>query len=204
MALQVFCFCMLSAVWKKHEYMTDLGLVILEPGQFVTGRKVMARELGLTERNIRTVLGLLEKSEKVTIKTTNKYSIITIKNWDKYQNLKKIDQENDQEVTSRRPADDQEVTTKEESNKVRMKEYIDIFFEAFKGRYQTNPNPPKSTYVNLARLVKSGVSLEVFKMRTSAYFKAAWPPEKDLQGLLSNWDKFAKSAQPEYKGASYV
>lgn len=85
----------------------------LQPGQFIFGRLIAAKETGLTERQIRTCLALLRKLEFLTIKTTNKFSIITIINWHIYQMSETgNDQQSDQHVTSKRP----QTRTKEQKN----------------------------------------------------------------------------------------
>ena len=84
-AWQVLGYLMLNAAWKKNRYLTKLGMIELEPGQLVTGRKKMAEELRSTEKKIRTALELLAKCDIVGIETANSFSIITLKNWGVYQ-----------------------------------------------------------------------------------------------------------------------
>ena len=59
----------------------------LEPGQFIFGRIQAARELKMTERQIRTCQTSLISTGNVSVKTTNKYSIITVVNWHSYQSV---------------------------------------------------------------------------------------------------------------------
>lgn len=78
--------------------------ILLQPGQFIFGRKIAAEETGLTEREIRTVLALLINWQNLTIRTTNRFSIITIINWHIYQSSEDENvQQNDQRSTSNRP-----------------------------------------------------------------------------------------------------
>lgn len=77
----VFLHLLLTASWEECEYR---GYKIM-PGQVVTGRKLLKKELKLSEQEIRTALNHLKSTNEITIKTTNKFSIITIENWDKYQ-----------------------------------------------------------------------------------------------------------------------
>lgn len=186
---QVFGFCLMSAMWKQREHLTKEGVLNLKPGQFVTGRKVMARELSQTEDKIRTALKMLSTMEIITIKTTNKFSVITLRNWDKYQN---IDFKNPTKIPNKAPTDPQQSPTKEQGNHSTIKEYTDCFYARFEARYGQKPSPSKGTFRQLSDKIKSGLPLDEWKARTEAYFKASWPPEKDMQGLLSNWDKFAK------------
>lgn len=78
---RVFIHLLLSASYKEEDYR---GHHIM-PGQVVCGRKQLAKELGMSEKAIRTALNHLKSTNEVTIKTTNKFSIITIEKWGKYQ-----------------------------------------------------------------------------------------------------------------------
>lgn len=78
-------WCLLKASHKNHIQIIGYQEIQLLPGQFIFGRKKAAAELGMTEREVRTVLYSLVTMGNVTIKTTNKYSIISIINWSTYQ-----------------------------------------------------------------------------------------------------------------------
>jgi len=98
-------YCLMKANHKENfKSIIRNQEVLLQPGQFVFGRKVAAEETGLTEREIRTVLELLINWQNLTIRTTNRFSIITIVNWHIYQPAEnENDQQNDQRSTSKRP-----------------------------------------------------------------------------------------------------
>jgi hypothetical protein len=91
-----------SGAWKG---------VPLSAGQFITGRKVLAQELDLTEAEIRTALKHLKMSNEITIKTTSQFSIITINKWNEYQ-------QNDQHLTSKEPTKNQRLATNNNVNNV--------------------------------------------------------------------------------------
>jgi hypothetical protein len=96
---------------KEIKYMAGNQALTLKPGQIVTGRRRLAEELAMSERNIRTCLLQLEKLENLTIKTTNRYSLLTVVNWGFYQSH---DEKTTSKTTKNRPASDQQVTTKQE------------------------------------------------------------------------------------------
>lgn len=110
--------------WKGH---------LIESGQFISGRKMLSAETGISERSVRTCLDRLKESDVVTIKTTSKFSLFEINNWDMYQNEEQSDLQNDQLPTRKRPATDQETTTNKndnnEKNKKNKKELPPVFFE---------------------------------------------------------------------------
>ena len=76
----------------------------IKRGQLITGRKALAAQTGLSERQIRTALDHLKSTNELTIKSTNKFSLITIVNCGKFQDVQSdIDQQVDQRPTSNRP-----------------------------------------------------------------------------------------------------
>jgi len=58
------------------------------PGQLITGRKVLAEELQLSEREIRTAFTKLKTTNELSVNTTNKFSIVTVNRWHTYQQFK--------------------------------------------------------------------------------------------------------------------
>jgi hypothetical protein len=93
-------WCLLKASHQDHKQLVGLQEVALSPGQFVFGRTKAAKELGLSEQQIRTSLNFLKRAGNLTIKSTNKFTIITIVNWDIYQNTIQDDQPSDQPITN--------------------------------------------------------------------------------------------------------
>ena len=83
----------------------------LKTGQLVTGRKQIAKETGLSEREVRTCLERLKSTNEIAIKATNKYSIVTLLKYDYYQSnepygVQQNDQLVDQQSTNNRPTID--------------------------------------------------------------------------------------------------
>ena len=111
--LRVFFHLLMKANWKDGEYMGHK----IERGSLVTGRKQLALELGLSERNIRTAIDHLKTTNELTIKTTNKFSIITLCKYERWvgeeiSTDQQSGQQSDQQQTSKRPTSDQQVTNK--------------------------------------------------------------------------------------------
>jgi len=80
-----FLWSLTKASHKRINIIVGCQPITLEPGQFIFGRRIAAKELGMSEQEIRTCIELAKKAEFLTIKTTNKFSIITIINWPIYQ-----------------------------------------------------------------------------------------------------------------------
>lgn len=116
----VFIHCILKANWKDCSYQG----VEVPRGSFVTGRKKLAKELGLSEQEIRTAIKHLISTNEITIKATNKFTIISIKNYDMYQ---QNNQELNQQSTNNQPTTNQQLTTIEEYKNNRIIDNINIY-----------------------------------------------------------------------------
>lgn len=129
LAFTLFAWCMVKAATKKTKTGMNYQSAVIQPGQLIVGRQMIARELNQTEQKIRTALLYLKNQGIITSKTTNKFSVITIVNWGEYQF---VQEESTGNLTSIQPADNQQITTyKEVKNKELRKETYSAGFEAF-------------------------------------------------------------------------
>lgn len=78
---RVFFHLLVSAAHRDIKFKG----IELKRGQVITGRMSLAKELGLSEMQIRTVINRLKSTNEITIKATSKYSVVTIVNYDTYQ-----------------------------------------------------------------------------------------------------------------------
>ena len=78
---RLFLHLLLKAQHKETKYKGET----IKSGEVVTGRKILAQELALSEAQIRTSISKLKSTNEITTKSTNQYSIITLKNWKLYQ-----------------------------------------------------------------------------------------------------------------------
>ena len=106
---------LLKANWKDGRFKG----VEVKRGQFISGRKTLAEETSLSERQVRTAITRLKSTNELTSKTTKAGTLFSIINYSTYQDLENnIDQANDQandhRATSKRPSIDQASTTIEE------------------------------------------------------------------------------------------
>ena len=84
-------------------------------GSFVTSRKALAEESGLSEQQVRTCLSRMTETNEITTKATNKYTLITINNFDNYQ-PRKEDIQPAEQPTTQPTINQQSTTTKEYKN----------------------------------------------------------------------------------------
>lgn len=92
--MRVFLHLLLKANHKEGHWQGQ----VIQRGQLITGRKSIADELKISERNVRTALDKLKSTNEITIKSTNKFSLVTIIKYDTYQDIQK---ENDQQTDQR-------------------------------------------------------------------------------------------------------
>lgn len=116
----VFIHCILKANWKDCSYQ---GIVVPR-GSFVTGRKKLVKELGLSEQEIRTAIKHLISTNEITTKSTNKFTIISVNNYDMYQ---QNNQELNQQLTNNQPTTNQQLTTIVEYKNNRIIDNINIY-----------------------------------------------------------------------------
>ena len=105
----LFLHCLLKANWKGGKFEGE----IIPRGSFVTGRKVLAKELQMTEQEIRTALEHLISTKEITKRTTNKFTIISVTNYELYQQINQI---NNQRATNEQPTNNQQTTTREDNS----------------------------------------------------------------------------------------
>ena len=84
--IKVFLYCLLKANHKDGSWQ---GIEV-KKGSFITGRKKLAEETGLSEKSIRTALNKLKSTGELAIQSTNRYSVITLVNWGFYQGEEEI------------------------------------------------------------------------------------------------------------------
>ena len=104
---KTFCYCLMQANHKGKRVLWNDKEMILQPGQFITGRASASGALQFKSKMWDRKCSALENLKILTRKTTNRWTLITIVNWDKYQ-LRDYedDQADDQQMTSKGPAND--------------------------------------------------------------------------------------------------
>ena len=90
--LKVFIWCLCKASHKERTVSVRIGAgfetVKITPGQFVFGRTVAARELGLSASTVYRRVNALKRTGILNMQPNTHYSIVTICNWNRYQTVK--------------------------------------------------------------------------------------------------------------------
>ena len=100
---RLFFHLLLTANWQEKQWQ---GITI-HPGELVTSRAQLAKQLRMSEQSVRTALEHLQSTSYITSKTGSKYSVITINN---YAEIVGSNQLINQQVTSHQPAANHNLT----------------------------------------------------------------------------------------------
>lgn len=74
---QLFIHLLLTSNWQEKQWQ---GITI-HPGELVTSRAKLAKQLRMSEQSVRTALMHLQSTNCITSKTGQRYSVIAINNY---------------------------------------------------------------------------------------------------------------------------
>lgn len=175
---RVFLHILLNVNYEPSRYRGhEIGA-----GECVFGRKKWAKELGLSERQVRTALEHLKSTNEVTTKATNKFTIIHLEKWEFWQiGEGKATTKTTNKKSNERPTTDQQPTTSKESKNVRKKEVINI----------RNLIPPTlemvEAYIEENNYnVDAGAFMDYYESKGWMVGKAKM---KDWQASVRNWNR---------------
>lgn len=109
-----FIHCLLSANWEDKKFEGE----VIKRGSFVTSKKKLAEEVGISLQSLKTALSKLQLTEVLTISPRAKNSLFIVKNYDLYQVANQV---SNHELTNDQPTTNQRLTTTEE-----YKEYKEL------------------------------------------------------------------------------
>ncbi len=150
-------YCLMRANHTRCKVIIGYQEIVLEPGQFIFGRKKAAKELKMSESAIQRNTYFLEKAGNLNIKRTNKYSIFQIVNWHLYQDVN----------IKRTSSEHQANTDKNDKNEKNTKR---VPFEEIKDLYhQILPDLPKVKKLTSHR--KTQIKARWFDKETTQHLK---------------------------------
>jgi len=154
---------LLKATHKEVRFIWNEETVTLKPGQFITGRKQLSSETGISESKVYRILKYLKNEQQIEQQSNNNYTTITILNWEKYQDS---EQQIKQPVNNGRTTDEQPVNTyknvkneKNKKNKILCVEIITYLNEKAEKNFRTANGNTKWIQARL----NEGYMLEDFK-----------------------------------------
>jgi hypothetical protein len=78
-------YCIMRANYKRVEIPFNRQTLVLERGQFVSGRNQISKDTGITEKRVRSRLQFLENIDFLARKKASRFTIITVESYDYYQ-----------------------------------------------------------------------------------------------------------------------
>ncbi|MEK5415858.1 hypothetical protein [Paenibacillus sp. FSL L8-0708] len=209
---RLWSICLLEASYKEREQTIGRQTILLQPGQFVTGRfdiqelynrGLKEREKAKGEKTVFRWLEHLERRGFLTINKTNKYSIVTIGNWELYQSDDElIDHQNDQEKTIKRPTNDQQMTTNKKVKKEKndkKKDIKDLSAEIFNFRSRYSPELSKiiDQYLDFIRETRSSKKIaDSIVLKILTYFSKYSSVQVEY-AILQHMSMEEKQSAPE-------
>ena len=113
----LWVYCLLKANHKPNTFIWNGEQVTIQRGQFISGRKEIAKELNMNESCTYRNLKKLEKLGNVNIKSNNKFSLITVCKYNTYQtSTAQSEQLFEQQVNNKRTTNEQQVNTNNNDN----------------------------------------------------------------------------------------
>lgn len=113
---------LLEANHEGKEFLWNGVMRSIKPGEFITGRNVLAAETGINRNKIERILKTFKSEHQIEQEMTNKFRLIIVKNWSDYQ---KSEQVSEPQVSNKRAASEQQVSTnknvKNEENEKNVK-----------------------------------------------------------------------------------
>lgn len=173
----VWIWCLLKATHVAYKIPFGSTDIELQPGEFVTGRKVASKELHISPQTYRTCITYLKSTNRITTKSTNQFTIISIVNWKEYQN--KPTNKSTRKLTNDQPTANQRLTTNNNNNN-NITNNIYVRFEEFWNAY---PN----------KKAKKKAEQSWLKINPSEYDK-----------IMSSLGEYKKSEQWRAQGGRFV
>ncbi len=133
-SLWVYLLC--KATHKPIEYLWNGQTIVLESGQFITGRKTLSEETGIKESTIERALSYFEKERQIEQRKTSTSRLISITNWSKWQ-------QGEQRMNNQRTTNEQPMDTKQDNTNTILDIYcqdclkfVDFVNQTFSKRYR--------------------------------------------------------------------
>ena len=84
-AAHLWVHLLLRANYEQTLVSTDVGDVICDRGEFITGRNTLAMETGLTADRVKALLRKFHNLGMITTKSNNRFTVLRVVKYDEYQ-----------------------------------------------------------------------------------------------------------------------
>lgn len=186
LALWIHLLC--NAAYEPANALLGGKLIVLQPGQFTTGRKQLSVNSGISESKVERILKAFENAHLIGQQMTNKNRLISILSWSKIQDG---EQQDGQQMDNHRTTIGQQSDTLEETKNSRKQE--DRADKPPRSRFVP---PSVDTVLTYCRERKNSVDAERF---VNFYQAKGWmvgkSKMKDWKAAVRTWEQKAVTNQ---------
>lgn len=179
--LAIWIWLLCEASYTEHERMFGGKKITMKPGQLITGREQIAKELKVNQNKVQRVLKRFETEQQIEQQTTRYGRLISILNWSEYQSS---EQQTEQQVNNKRTTSEQQVNATEERNKGKKKKK-EIKEKDSYGEFGN----VKLTKEELQKLQEKFRDWKERIEALSAYMKSNGKTYKDHYATILNWSR---------------
>ena len=115
--LAVWMWLLLNATHSDHDTIYEGERLTLKAGQFITGRKIISKELKINESKIQRILKTFEIEQQIEQQTNPRCRLISILRWSDYQ---LDEQQSEQQLNNKRTLNNK---TKKINNNIYVQEF---------------------------------------------------------------------------------
>ena len=153
--LAVWCYILLKATHKDYPALFGDKKIILKPGQLITGRIALSKQLHISQSKVYRILKCYESEHQLEIKVNNKGSLITIVNWELYQDNEVV---SEQQMNNERTTNEQQVNTKQEYKNNKKNIYVEFepYFDALYKPYRNKNGSKAKAFKKFVSWVTTG------------------------------------------------
>lgn len=197
-AVSVWIWCLMKASYKVRHVSVDTGrgktLVTLQPGEFICGRNVTAKRLGLKPSTFERRLKMLQNEEMLNIQPGTHFSKITVVNWHTYQCV--------EQPSEQPPEQPSEQATNNQRTGIEHKQEVEVGLEVEpKKESKKNPSPPPtSEATSLADLLADLITARKSDYRSVQADKRP----KTVESWARTFDKMHRLDNREWNTAEKV
>jgi hypothetical protein len=117
----VWMWLLLNATHSDYDTIYEGKRVTLKAGQFITGRKIISKELKINESKIQRILKTFESEQQIEQQTNPRCRLISILRWTDYQ---LDEQQSEQQVNNKRTLNNK---NKKNNNNIYVQEFEELW-----------------------------------------------------------------------------
>jgi DnaD/phage-associated family protein len=207
--LKLWMLCLLKATHKEYKQLVGDQVVLLKPGEFVTGRDSLAYEFnkGVNKANhvsgisLFRWLSLLAEMGFLNIKKTNKFTVVSVVSWNEYQSL-------EQQTNNSCTSDEQQMNTNKNIKNIKNNKNISSLPDESKkdGNAPSNPLVDEDVKIIIESLIKNQImrptALNATVSNDIDYYLTKFQSKDEAREIILH--AISESARRNAKSWSYV